>query len=111
MIFRYRITGVVREAGSERALAGLLVRGYDKDLLFDDHLGDTCTDAEGCFELEFTDECFRQVFDENPDVYLRIFDAEGRRELHSTKPLVRHNAGAEEHFEIRIPAERLRTPA
>jgi len=107
VIWRYRVTGVVRELESGEPLAGLVVRGYDKDLVFDDHLGDTRTDDAGRFELAFTDECFRSVFDQNPDVYIRILDRLGERELHSTLAAVRRNASAEEHFEVRIPRERL----
>ncbi len=103
MIWRYRITGVIREEGSDAPLEGLLVRGFDKDLVFDDALGDTRTDAEGRFEIRYTDEAFRQVFDENPDVYLRVFDPTGKNELLSTRAQVRRNAGAEEHFELRVP--------
>jgi hypothetical protein len=83
------------------------VRGYDKDLLFDDDLGQTRTDAQGRFVIEFTDQQFRQVFDQRPDVYLRVFDAEGRRELFSTRREVRRNAGEHEHFEIELPREAL----
>lgn len=101
------MTGTVQELETGRPLANLLVRGWDKDLVFDDHLGDTRTDEAGRFELTFTDEPFRQVFDENPDLYLRIYDASGSRELHSTRASVRRNAGADEHYEIRIPADRL----
>ena len=107
MIWQYKVSGTVLEAETGRALAGLVVRGWDKDLLFDDHLGNTVTDDTGHFELEFTDERFRQVFDENPDLYLRIYDSSGTRELHSTRASVRRNAGADEHYEIRIPEDRL----
>ena len=107
VIWRYKVTGTVLEAETGRALADLVVRGWDKDLVFDDHLGDTVTDTTGHFELEFMDERFRQIFDENPDLYLRIYDPTGSRELHSTIGSVRRNAGEQEHYEIRIPADRL----
>ena len=107
MIWRYKVTGTVLEAETGRALANLVVRGWDKDLLFDDYLGDTLTDESGHFELEFTDERFRQVFDQDPDLYRRIYDPSGTHELHSTRASVRRDASAEEHYEIRIPADRL----
>ena len=108
MIWRYKVTGVIRESGSGRTLPGLVVRGYDKDLIFDDHLGDARTDESGRFSIEFTDEPFRSPVDENPDVYLVVFDASGERELLSTLDRVRRNAAAEEHFELEIPTDRLR---
>lgn len=107
MNYNYRVTGIVCEEESGRPLDGLLVRGFDKDLIFDDHLGDTVTDVAGRFQLEFTDERFRHIFDEDPDLYLRIYDASGKRELHSTKRAVRRSAGPDEHYEIFIPRARL----
>lgn len=107
MIWQYKVAGSIREAESGAPLAGLLVRGFDKDLVFDDFLGETSTDAAGHFELDFTDEPFRSIFDENPDLYLRIYDASGTREIHSTRKQLRRSAGAEEHYELRIPRARL----
>lgn len=102
MIWRYRVTGrVCDEHGSP--LPGLVVRAWDKDLIFDDHLGDDTTDADGRFAIEFTDEAFRSIVDENPDLYLRIFDEAGEREVHTTRDRVRRGAHAEEHYEIEIP--------
>jgi carotenoid cleavage dioxygenase len=106
-MFRFRVVGRVREAGSERPLRDLLVRAYDKDLLRDDHLGDAKTDETGSFEIEFTELAFRELGEQRPDVYLRIFDPSGRTELHSTASAVRHQARVQEHFEIRVPAEKL----
>lgn len=107
MIFQYRVTGVVVQDETGQPLVGLVVRGWDKDLVFDDHLGDTVTDVDGRFVLKFTDEPFRHVFDQNPDLYLRIYDPSGRRELHSTRAQVRRSAGAEEHYDIRISGDPL----
>lgn len=109
VIWRYKVTGTVREAGTNRALEGLVVKGFDKDLLFDDPLGEVRTDAEGRFELEFTDEAFRSPVDENPDLYLLLFDAAGERELLSTKDRIRWSAGAEEHYDLVVPQEALRS--
>ena len=103
VIWRYTVTGTVREAETGRALPGLVVRGFDKDLIFDDPLGEVRTDAEGGFELEFTDEAFRSPVDENPDLYLLVFDAAGTRQLLSTKERIRRAAGAEEHYDLEIP--------
>jgi hypothetical protein len=107
MIWRYRVEGTVREEESGEPLAGLLVKGFDKDLIFDDPLGETRTDDQGRFEIRFTEDAFRSVVDENPDLYLLIFDAAGARELHSTKDRIRRSAGAEEHYEILIPRSTL----
>ena len=102
-----RLYGTVIEEESGRPLEGLLVRAYDKDLLKDDHLGDTHTDAVGGFEITYTDVQFRDFHETLPDLYLRIFDASGKRLLHSTEDAVRRNVRGLERYEIRIPRDRL----
>jgi len=102
-----RLQGTVTEAESGRPLEGLLVRAYDQDLLKDDHLGDTHTDATGRFEISYTEVQFRDLNETLPDLYLRIFDRSGMRLLHSTEKQVRKNALVLERFEIRIPSAKL----
>jgi carotenoid cleavage dioxygenase len=102
-----RSIGTVVEEETNRPLAGLLVRAYDKDMLKDDHLGDTHTDADGRFEISYTDVQFRDLHETLPDVYLRIYDASGERLLYSTEKAVRKNALVLEKFEIRIPRAKL----
>ena len=105
--FRFRVQGVVREEDSGRPLEDLLVKAYDKDVFFDDFLGEKHTDADGRFEIQFTELDFRDVVEQRPDLYLRIFDSGGKRELFSTIHSVRRNARTEEHYEIAIPATKL----
>ena len=59
--------------------------------------------ADGRFEIRFTDEFFSDVGEKYPDIYLKIFDPSGSRELLSTERAVRWNADAIEHFAIEIP--------
>jgi hypothetical protein len=103
-----RLYGSVVEEESGKPLEGLLVRAYDQDLVFDDHLGDTHTDAAGKFEISFSEFQFRDLHETLPDLYLRIFDASGKRLLHSTEREVRKNAQVVERFEIKIPRAQLR---
>lgn len=49
----FKISGIVREKETLRPLPGLLVRAFDKDLLFSDVLGSTVTDADGRFFLGY----------------------------------------------------------
>jgi hypothetical protein len=74
-----RILGSVVEEESGRPLEGLLVRAFDKDLIRDDHLGDTHTNAAGEFEISYSEVQFRDLNETLPDLYLRIFDAGGTR--------------------------------
>jgi len=98
-----RLYGSVIEEESGRPLEGLVVRAYDQDLIFDDHLGDTHTDAAGQFQISYTEVQFQDLHETLPDLYLRIFDASGKRLLHTTEREVRKNAQVAERFEIRIP--------
>jgi len=95
---------VVRQEDSGAALPDLLVQVWDKDVFFDDLLGSAHTDSNGRFEVQFTERAFRDVIEQRPDLYLRIFDPSGKAELFSTTKAVRRNARAEEHYEIMIPA-------
>jgi class 3 adenylate cyclase len=100
---RFVILGLLTETETGRPLEHLLVRGFDKDLFFDDSLGEARSDADGRFEIRFTDEFFADVMEKRPDIYLKIFDPTGSHELLSTARSVRWNSGAIERFEIEIP--------
>jgi 5-hydroxyisourate hydrolase-like protein (transthyretin family) len=102
-----RVVGSVVEEESGRPLQGLVVRAYDKDILFDDKLGSVQTDANGRFEISYTETQFRDFNETQPDLYLKIFDATGKKLLHSTKKQVRRSAEVLERYEIRIPRAKL----
>ena len=104
----FHVSGSVLEDETERPLAGMLVRLYDKDVVLDDFLGETQTNAAGRFELAFTEAQFRDVFETRPDLYLRVYDPSGTQLLHSTESEVRFNAEHDEFFEVRIARERVR---
>jgi hypothetical protein len=105
--FRFRIRGVVRERETGRPLPELVVRAYDKDLIFDDVLGFASTDADGAFCITFTTEDFKDLWEERPDIYLRVFDRQGLSEVCHTRDRVRKNAGTDEFYELEVPASRL----
>lgn len=100
------VLGIVVEAESGRPVPGLRVRAFDKDLLRDDDLGEAITDAEGSFEIRFTEAHFRDFTETAPDLYIRIYDSRGRQ-IHSTENEVRRNAGVREFFEVAIPRAKL----
>jgi 5-hydroxyisourate hydrolase-like protein (transthyretin family) len=102
-----RVKGTVVEQESGKPMAGLRVRAYDKDWVFDDDLGETRTDAAGRFEISYTDVQFRDLEETQPDLYLRVYDAAGERLLYSSEKAVRRSALMVEHFDIRIPPEKL----
>jgi carotenoid cleavage dioxygenase len=102
-----RVFGSVIEEESGRPLEGLLVRVFDKDLIRDDRLGVTRTNADGQFELSYTEAQYRDLNETLPDLYLRVYDASGEKLLHTTEREVRWNASVAERFEIRIPRARI----
>lgn len=103
----FRVHGQVVEDESGRPLASMLVRAFDKDVAFDDFLGEARTSDAGRFEVVFTDEQFKDFFESRPDLYLQVFDPSGSRLLYTTEREVRFNAGREEFFEVRISRDRV----
>ncbi len=55
----FKINGVIREKESGIGIGKLLVKAYDKDLLFDDLMGSTVTRPDGTFEIVSEAEDFR----------------------------------------------------
>lgn len=98
----FRIAGRVYEEESGQGVQGLLIRAYDKDLLFDDLLGTAVTDEDGSFEMHYSESDFRELFEHKPDIYLSVY-APPFSFLLDTKDAVRWNAGKDEVFELAIP--------
>jgi carotenoid cleavage dioxygenase len=103
----FRIFGVVEEAETGRPLTNLVVRAFDRDLIFDDKIGYTNTDDDGHFEIRFGMERFRELFESQPDLYLRIYDRAGARLLHETTDAIRWKASKNEEYRIQISASAL----
>ena len=103
----WEISGTVEVRETRRPVEGLLVSAFDKDLAFDDHLGVAVTDAEGRFVIRFTEDRFQDIVESEPDIYLRVFDASGKREVYATRDKVRYNASRKEKFKLRVPARNL----
>ena len=75
---RFRVLGRVQGERTRAPKPGLRVKAFDRDLVFDDDLGDAVTNERGEFFLEFTEKAFREVFERRPDLYVRVFDATAR---------------------------------
>lgn len=97
------VAGTVVEQESGKPIQGLRVRAFDKDLIFDDKLGDTLTDAQGKFEIRFTEAQFRDFGETTPDIYIRIYDTSGKKLLYTTEKAVRRDALVREYFDVKIP--------
>lgn len=95
------------EAEFGEPLSGLHVRAYDKDWIFDDKLGETVADASGKFEIAYIEAQYRDLHETQPDIYVRVFAADGKTLLYSSESAVRQEAMVAEHFEIQIPRAKL----
>ena len=102
-----RVIGTVVEEESGKPLEGLRVRAYDKDLIFDDKLGDTLTDAQGKFDISYSEAHFRDLNETEPDIYIRIYDGTGKKLLYTTEKAVRRNAQITERFDVKISKAKL----
>lgn len=102
----FRISGQVRERKSLAGIPNLIVSAYDKDLVFDDLLGKATTNAGGYFEFEYEEAAFKQLFDKQPDIYLRVESPEGKV-VFTSKDRVRCRAGKDEHFTVEISRQTL----
>lgn len=107
MSMRFTVAGGVSTAETGAGVPGLLVKVYDKDLLFDDLLGTAITAPDGSFEVVSEASDFREFFDRRPDLYLRVFDADRSTEIWSSREAVRWHGGRYERFNVRIPAASL----
>jgi len=84
-----------------KGLGGLTVSIYDKDLLFDDRLGQTETDADGNYSFNYRTEDFRDLIERKPDIYIKVIDREGRT-LYTSKREIRYEAGRVEIIDAKV---------
>lgn len=103
----FTIKGVIVEEETGRPLPDLIVRAFDRDLIFDDIVGYSTTDDDGRFTIQFGREQFRDLWESRPDLYLRIYDRDGIRLIHETTDSIRWNASGYEVFRLRVPARAL----
>lgn len=116
---QFEITGVVRERGTNRPIPGLLVRGFDKDLLFDDALGSAITASDGSFWIGYNKSDFAGLFERHPDIFLKVYGSStaqnpglaGDEPIYSTEERVRFGAGNHAIFLIDIPYNQLGSDA
>ena len=105
-----RVVGTIVEEESGKPIAGLVVKAFDKDLLFDDKLGTTKTDANGRFRMDYSAIDFSLVagMETAPELYVRVLDPTGKKVLWTSEKAIRKNPQVEERYDIKIPKAKLR---
>ena len=93
-----RVVGTIVEQESGKPLAGLQVRAFDKDLIFHDKLGASITDATGSFRIDYSQLDFSSIFGTEtvPELFIRVFDATGKKLLYTSEKAIRNNPQVEE---------------
>ena len=62
----FRVVGTTEEEETGRPLANLIVRAFDRDLIFDDKVGYATTDDDGRFEIRFNRQAFQDFLNRSP---------------------------------------------
>jgi len=98
----FKIYGKIIEKETGDGISNLIVKAVDKDLIYDDILGEVITDKNGNFEIKYSKEDFKEFFlDKEPDIYLTIKNP-GGEVIYTTKTRVVYDALETEEFVIRI---------
>lgn len=75
------VIGRVVGKDSGEPLAKVKVRAFDKDAIKDDFLGETETDDQGKFRIEFSQRAYQGALalaEGRPDIYLKLTHPDGR---------------------------------
>lgn len=94
------VTGRVLDARNE-GIANLKVLIYDKDIFNDDFLGESKTDNEGIYRLNFASESFGDFFERYPEIYLVIENEAGER-IYDGKSRTEYGAGRIELIDVHL---------
>jgi hypothetical protein len=102
----FQIVGRILDRNNQNPLPGVRVEAWDKDLIHDDLVGSSVTDADGTFRIEFNADYFSELFgDRKPDLFFRVF--QNGTVLQSTEDSALWNAGTNAN-EIVIAVEPMR---
>lgn len=95
------VRGLVVEARTGAAIAGVQVNAIDNNRRFDDKLGSAITDDKGEFRITYAFQNPVGTAERGPDLYVTVIDETGKQLFSSQKDL-RQNASRDEEFKIAI---------
>ncbi|MFC2076726.1 hypothetical protein ACFLT7_06560 [candidate division KSB1 bacterium] len=91
-----------RVTGSDGlGVPNLRVSIYDKDLLFDDRLGEVTTGPTGEFHCMYRSEDFKDLFQTKPDLYVKVLN-QNNQVLYSSESAIRIKSERVERFDIKL---------
>jgi len=93
------VKGRVTKGGA--GVSGVFVSVYDKDLFFDDRLGQAETSANGNYSLTYRTTDFRDLIERKPDLYMKVIDRNGKT-LARVEKKIWYEAGKVEVVDIEI---------
>ena len=100
-IINYDISGQVIESGSGKGIYNLRVEVWDKDIKYNDLLGEAVTNENGGFTISFDSTYFREFArDDRPDIFFKVY--QGRKLLKTTEDAPIFNAETRVNTTIRI---------
>jgi hypothetical protein len=100
-IISFEVLGQVVGSRSQKPLSNLKIEAWDKDIKYNDLLGQTFTNSEGRFSLTFDSTYFREHSpDARPDLLFKVFL--GKRLLKSSGDKEIHNAGQKTEVTILV---------
>ncbi|WP_414752118.1 carotenoid oxygenase family protein [Anabaena sp. CCY 9910] len=102
----FKVTGRIYEEESGVGIANLVVEAFDKDILKNDKLGQTKTDQDGKFAINYSEANFKSAlekFEGNPDLYIVVKTPDLSNILYSSEKNIRPDASTNEHFDVSIP--------
>jgi len=69
----FQINGRIIDRNTKKGIPDLQIEAWDKDLIFNDLVGNAITDAQGYFQIKFTQTHYQECFgDRQPDLFFKV---------------------------------------